>query len=88
MSIAEATYLDRLLAPVTQCFTPEVARRLVALPMDREIQAHIAELAAKANEGTLSVEDRAEYEEYIEAVDLVAILQSRARAILAQSPNA
>jgi hypothetical protein len=88
MSIVEVTYLDRLLTPVAQCFTPEVAKRLAALPMDREIQAHIAELAAKANEGTLSAEERAEYEDYIEAVDLVAILQSRARAMLAQPPSA
>ncbi len=82
----EATYLDRLLAPVARCFTPEVAERLIALPMDPEIKARIEALAAKANEGELSAEERADYEDYIEAVDLVAILQSRARTVLAQHP--
>lgn len=84
MATGELTYLDRLLTPVTQCFTPEVAERLIALPMDPEIEAHIKELASKANEGTLSDKERNEYEEYIEAVDLIAILQLRARSVLSQ----
>jgi hypothetical protein len=87
MSTVEATYLDRLLTPVTQCFTPEVAERLIALPEDTEVQSRIGELAEKANEGTLSAEERAEYEDYIEVVDLIGILQSRARAVLANHPN-
>lgn len=87
MVTAEATtYLDRLLGPVVGCLTPEVAERLVALPSNPEIDAHIQELASKANEGTLSAEERAEYEDYVEAVDLVAILQSRARSVLSQHP--
>jgi hypothetical protein len=84
MATVETTYLDRLLAPVTDCFTPEVAERLVGLQADPEIEARIQELAAKANEGQLSVEERAEYTDYVEAVDLVGVLQARARAILAR----
>ncbi|MBN1395044.1 MAG: hypothetical protein JW959_08470 [Pirellulales bacterium] len=84
MATVDTGYLDRLLAPVTECFTPEVAERLVALRADAETQTHIEELAEKANEGKLSPEERAEYEDYIEAVDLIAILQARARAILAK----
>jgi hypothetical protein len=84
MATAELTYLDRLLAPVTQCFTPEVAERLIGLQPDAEVEAHIEDLAAKANEGQLSAEERAEYEDYVEAVDFIALLQSRARAALAK----
>jgi hypothetical protein len=87
MATVDAGYLDRLLAPVTECFTPEVAERLVALRADPEIQARIEDLAAKANEGQLSAEERAEYEDYIEAVDLVGILQCQARAALAKRPS-
>jgi hypothetical protein len=83
MSTAELTYLDRLLIPVAECFSEEVAERLISLRSDPEVQARIEELAAKANEGTLSEEERAEYEEYIEAVDLIGVLQSRARTVLA-----
>ena len=84
MSIAETTYLDRLLLPVTECFSREVAERLVSLRSDPEVEARIGELAEKANEGTLSEEERAEYEEYVEAVDLIGVLQSRARIVLAK----
>ena len=80
----EASYLDRLLEPVTQCFTAEVAERLISLPPDPIVQARIEELAEKANEGQLSDVERAEYEKYIEAVDLIGILQFRARAALAK----
>jgi hypothetical protein len=84
MSTAAITYLDRLLIPVTECFTQEVAERLVSLRSDPEVEARIEELASKANEGTLTDEERAEYEEYVEAVDLIGVLQSRARTILAK----
>jgi len=84
MATAELTYLDRLLTPVTQCFTPEVAERLIALRAEPDVQARIEELAAKANDGQLSADERAEYEDYVEAVDLIGILQARACTILAQ----
>ena len=84
MATVETSYLDRLLEPVTQCFTPEVAERLIALRPDPTIQAKIEELAEKANEGRLSDAERADYEEYIKAVDLIAVLQFRARAAIAK----
>ena len=87
MASVETSYLDRLLEPVTQCFTLEVAERLISLPPDPAIQARIEELAEKANAGQLSDVERAEYEEYIEAVDLIGILQFRARAAIARHPN-
>jgi hypothetical protein len=46
---------------------------------DPDVQSRIEKLATKANEGTLSEEERAEYKEYVEAVDLVGVLQWRAR---------
>lgn len=88
MATVDTGYLDCLLAPVTQCFTPEVAERLVALHADAETQARIEELAGKANEGELSPEELSEYEDYVEAVDLIAILQVRARAVLAKRTTA
>ena len=87
MASVETSYLDRLLEPVTRCFTTEVAERLISLPADATVQARIEELADKANEGQLSEVERAEYEEYVEAADLIAILQFRARAALAKRSN-
>jgi hypothetical protein len=40
---------DRILDPVADAFTPEVARRMVDLKADAEMQARIDELAKKIN---------------------------------------
>ncbi|MDX1967272.1 MAG: hypothetical protein SFV23_08890 [Planctomycetaceae bacterium] len=63
--------------------TPEQMRRLAELPGDQELQSRMEELASKANEGELSDSDRAEYEAYVEANDLLTILQAEARYRLA-----
>jgi hypothetical protein len=74
--------LDRLLDPVGRCLSRRAARELAALRADDEAQAHVRELAEKCNEGTLSAEERAEYEAYVMAANVVAILQAKARARL------
>ena len=45
------SYLDRLLEPLTDVLTPEVAAALLQLRADDQIRAHIDELRRKANEG-------------------------------------
>lgn len=57
-----ALALDRILDPVSRCFTPEVARALLLLRADADTQARIEELADKSTEGQLSADERAEYE--------------------------
>ena len=79
-----ATYLDRILDPLADCFTPQIARRLVELRADSQTQEHLNVLASKANEGHLSAEEDAEYKQTIDAIDMVAILQAKARAYLRQ----
>jgi hypothetical protein len=75
--------LDRLLDSVTECFTPEVAKRLVELRADPRMQARIDELAEKANEGQLTSTEREEYTTYVEAIDFISILQAKARRLIA-----
>jgi hypothetical protein len=82
----EMPTLDRLLDPVTRSLTPEVARRLVELRADPEIQARIDALADKCTEGQLTPEEREEYETYVQAIHIIAILQAKARKLLAQRP--
>ena len=79
--IAESA-LDRLLVPLTACFTPEVAARIVELRPDANLQARLDVLADKANQGTLTAAERLEYEEYVEAFDIVGILKAKARLTL------
>jgi hypothetical protein len=74
--------LDRLLDPVALLLTPEVAERFVQFQADAGTQARLDELAAKANEGELNEAERHEYETYVSAIDLVTVLQAKARTVL------
>ncbi len=80
--------VDRLLDPVAQCLTPEVARALVHLRAQPDVQAHIDELAEKCNEGQLTNAEQAEYRDIVEAIDFISILQAKARARLARVADA
>jgi hypothetical protein len=73
---------DRMLRPVTECFTPEVARRIVDARLDTATQSRIDELASKANRGTLTDGEREEYAQFVEYIDLVGIIKAKARLLL------
>jgi hypothetical protein len=75
-------YLDRLLEPVTEIFTPEIARKIADFRADPELQNHIDELRQKANEGTLTSEEESEYKDFVEALDVLSIIQAKARQFL------
>jgi hypothetical protein len=81
--VATTSYLDRLLDPLTHIFTPEVASAVLGLRADSETEARIAELRGKANGGTLTPAEDSEYKEFVEAVDLISIIQAKARRFLA-----
>jgi hypothetical protein len=69
--------LDRLVEPMVRTFTPEVARSLIQLRADPELQARMDELAEKCNEGRLTPEEREEYETSIRFANYLAIIQRR-----------
>ena len=85
MKTADSPMLDRLFDPVGRILTPEVARGLVDLRFDRQAQARIHKLARKCSEGKLTDRERREYEAYVYAIDFIAILQAKARAVLKRS---
>jgi hypothetical protein len=76
--------LDRLLDPVARCLTADVAQRLADIRPDPATQARIDHLAAKASEGLLAPAELTEYQGYVEAIDIVSILQAKARKVLAE----
>ena len=82
--MATASYLDRLLDPLTNAFTPEVASAFLRLRADAELEAHIEVLRRKANEGSLTAAEEAEYKDFVETVDLISIVQAKARRFLAK----
>jgi len=84
--MATTSYLNRLLDPLTEAFTPKMADAILELRADAELEAHIAELRQKANDGTLTAWEDAEYKDFVEAVDLIPIMQAKARRFLARQP--
>ena len=87
-SLRDSTILDKLLDPVARCWTPAVAQQIADLRADPTLQARLNELAAKCTEGALTEGEQREYEAYVEALDLLGLLQTKARAILAHPPSA
>jgi hypothetical protein len=77
--------MDRVLEPLNRNLTEEAARVLTALRLDEAAQARMEELAAKNTEGRLTPDERTEYESWVSACDLVAILQAKARAWLTRA---
>lgn len=85
MKTLNTPVLHRLLDPLGRILSPEVAHRLVRLRFDQKARARIDKLARKCNEGKLTEAERSEYETYVYAIDFIAILQAKARALLKQS---
>lgn len=73
--------------PATGWLTPDVAQRIVNWRPDQSLKDRIAELGRKADEGTLSPEEDAEYKQYIEDGDLIAILQLKSEEVLEGSKH-
>ena len=86
LPMSTVSYLDRILEPVTEAFTPEFARRLVDLRADDELQMEIEVLRQKANEGALNADEEAAYKDFVEAMDVISIIQSKARRFLTKHP--
>lgn len=66
-------------AAIFALLTPEQTQQLARLQGDPVIAERLTDLSRKANEGELSESERAEYEAYIEANNLLAVLQAEAR---------
>jgi hypothetical protein len=78
----EANFLTRLLAPIGECMTREMAEKVANLRADPDVQARVDELADKCTEGELTAEERAEYESYVHAIRVIGVLQAQARSLL------
>ena len=78
------TLLGRVIAPIGRCLTPAAAKQILSLRADKRTRRRLEQLAAKCDSGTLSPEERAEYQLFVEVGDLVALLQAKARRYLAE----
>ncbi len=85
MSTLDGRSLHRFLEQFTDTFTPELADHFANLPPNSELQARLDELGEKANDGTLTTAERAEYATYVETMDVLALL--RVKAIPGDKPE-
>ena len=76
------TILESVLNPITECLTQEAARRITAFCVDTETQQRVNQLAGLTRSGKITEEQQQEYSALVEAFDLVAILKSRAPAVI------
>jgi hypothetical protein len=75
--------LDRFFERVTHTVSLENARAIAELRADPDDQARIDELADKCNEGLLTDEELEEYDEYLQAIHVIGIVQRAAQRVLA-----
>ena len=80
--MSAAVGLDGLLDPLSRCLDTESARRVADFQVAPPVQERIDELAERANEGTITMAERSEYEALINAADIISILKLKARLYL------
>lgn len=75
--------IERMLEPLTACLTPEVAQRIVDVRLDDpSTMQRLEDLREKANDGTLTEQERVEYEGFVEGNDLLMLIKDQARSVL------
>jgi hypothetical protein len=79
--------LDQLLNPSTGWLTPQAAQKLVDWTVSDETQARIEELGRKANAGTLTEEEDAEYRAYLDDAEVICLMQAKARRLYSRSSH-
>jgi hypothetical protein len=77
-----AAIWGRIVKPDQATLSPELARGILKLDFDAEDHERVKMLSAKAQEGSITPQERAELEEYIRVNSELTILQSKARMSL------
>ncbi len=75
MTVLDSASLHRFLLHFADSLTPELAEQFISLPADPDFQRRLEELGSLANEGELTEEERREYDTYIEAMDVIALVR-------------
>jgi hypothetical protein len=84
VNVNDVNGLERLLRPLRQELSTELAEALLRLKADMEVQARYDELASKNTDGVLSAEERAELESLVHANSTLGLLKAEPSAFLQQ----
>jgi hypothetical protein len=74
--------LDRLLDPIRDALTPEAAQAIVNLRADAATQSLLDDLAERHHESQLSAEELADYDALVHAINVISVLQAKARSVI------
>ena len=80
--VQESTLLGQMLDDLSRCLDAESARRVIELKLRPSVHDRIEVLAEKANEGSLTPDERNEYEAYINFGDILSALKIKAKRSL------
>ena len=84
---AHSRILEHVIDPRRGDLSQELARYILSLDFPQADHARYAELAAKAQEGTLSPDEQSDLDEFLSINDFLTIIQAKARASLAAQSN-
>lgn len=85
MNTTTENVIGQVLEPVFRTLPPDIARRIVDLEADEQLQQRVEDLARKANEGELTEHEERDYAALVSAGDILATLQALARRSLRQT---
>ena len=63
----------------SNAWSRDVAQRILNTKPGEAVQARIADLAGKCNEGLLTPTEQSEYESLVKVLDMISVLQAKAR---------
>ena len=72
---------DQLLNPATGWLTPQAAQKLVDWQVSDDMRSRIEALGRKANLGTLTEEEDAEYRSYLDDAEVISLMQAKAKRL-------
>lgn len=83
--MAITTSLDELFDTVGECLTVDTASKLTNLLLPNAIQQKLDDWADRNSLGQLDDDERKQYEAMLRALNFIAVLQAKARRIVAIS---
>ncbi|MGA2440602.1 MAG: hypothetical protein ABSH08_06570 [Tepidisphaeraceae bacterium] len=86
--VRQPDILERIIEPQHGGFSEEHARYVLSLDFTSDEHARYAELASKAQEGSLSEDEQSEIDEFLAVNALLTVLQSKARVSLKKHNSA
>lgn len=87
ISNSEAAIWARLMQAQKRELSPEAAEFLLAVDFGENDRLRMSQLAERSEAGTLTAEERAEFDGYLHVGNLLAVIQSKARLALKAKPQ-